>query len=707
MQGKRGAGTQRRSKNDLRDMMSRRSGLFQLSSFRVYFLHIPLSRPSTLPAHGEPPPRPRAAPSFAQIPYSDMQVRHHYHQTIHLLSCLCIATLILTSTLSSSSLFARADTLDAGVKLLATSPPYVPTPRAFGVSVIIENTVWYYGGAARNSLTSLVTDTADLFALPLNFNFTTASPPFVSHDSDATLFGSLAPPESSWQAACIGFDGNSFLVLGGYMEPNTTLLYSYSTVTHLWAKPLIVATAPPPPRYREWTIVLNSTVNARAFVFGGSTVVGLNPTWTNDLWTLNSSGVWANLTALGADQGTRLWPLSTVDHTAHMLANGRMVVVGGRTVDGKMGDLGNMWVFNTKAGTWERQKAGGSLPVNRAHHTSVMSGTSTWNATVFLNDVAVLDTSTWQWSIPTIIGTPPSVRWGHNANYALGQMVIAFGENPISGQDNSIYILDATTWAWTTNFSAIHGLPSFPHATTTVAVGGINTAVANVSQSIPHADSVPTGAIIGSIIGGVLIMVGVVGGILLHRQRRQKPDTESDQSGEPPAIVNPEPGPPAHRQSVDSNNFSVGYSPMLLPRIRSSMDRPSMDSNRNSVGYGPIMATRMRHSWTVPGHSSPLHTAPISAPSPTLSYADWATDVYRASLRASRRYREGSLESTAPILERAEGKQREKVPQDEPRQDGPSDERAIIEQDVEELYKDMEIQTIAVPKQVLYVVNRD
>lgn len=60
---------------------------------------------------------------------------------------------------------------------------------------------------------------------------------------------------------------------------------------------------------------------------------------------------------------------------------------------------------------------------------SILGGTSNWNATIFLNDVAVLDTSIWQWSIPTITGTPPSVRWGHNANYALGQMVIAFGRS--------------------------------------------------------------------------------------------------------------------------------------------------------------------------------------------------------------------------------------------------------------------------------------
>lgn len=285
------------------------------------------------------------------------------------------------------------------------------------------------------------------------------------------------------------------------------------------------------------------------------------------------------------------------------------------------------------------------------------------------------------------------------------------GENPISGQDNTIYILDAVTWTWTTNFSTAGGLPSFP--TTTVGgastATGVNTMAPNISQSIPPSDSVPTGAIIGGIIGGVLIIVGAVGGILLHRQRRQKHDTENDQN-EAPTIAVREPGPPAHRQSVDSYNFNVGYSPMLLPRIRSSMDRPSMDSNRNSVGYSPIMPTRMRHSWTVPDHSSPLHATPISAPSPTLSYADWAADVYRASLRVSRRYREGSVESiSAPILEGVEGKQAEGVRQSGP--SGPSHEKTIVEQDAEvdpeELYKNMEIQTIAVPKQVLYVVNRD
>lgn len=129
-------------------------------------------------------------------------------------------------------------------------------------------------------------------------------------------------------------------------------------------------------------MAFNPVASNVAYIFGGGAVVNApsdaapsaKPNWSAELWSFDSSGVWTNLTA--ADNNTQditEWPLPTVDHTAHVLANGMMIVVGGRTNDGLMADLGKLWVFDTKAQTWATQTVSGQVPMDRAHHTSVMS----------------------------------------------------------------------------------------------------------------------------------------------------------------------------------------------------------------------------------------------------------------------------------------------------------------------------------------------
>ncbi|RUS24593.1 hypothetical protein BC938DRAFT_473355 [Jimgerdemannia flammicorona] len=312
-------------------------------------------------------------------------------------------------------------------------------------------------------------------------------------------------------------------------------------------------------------------------------------------------------------------------------------------------------------------------------------GTSNWNATVFLNDLAVLNTTTWQWSIPTISGTPPSVRWGHNADYAFGQMVIAFGENPLSGQDSDIYILDTSTWAWTTTFNPSYSDPTpdptpVPDPTSTGTLDPSSTATPNsgvtstVGTYIPPSNFTPVVAIAGGAVGGALIIVGAVGGVLLHLHRRRTADADDM----PTVVVH---GPRS--------------------RSPSRMGRSSTDT----------YAMRKHLSWSdMPGQPSGANTF-LTPPSPVVAYADWATDAYmQATRRASRHYREDSGGSiSVPILEGETDREESESP---PLDEGVTIDTVEIdvdadEVDPEELYRHLEIQTIAVPKQALFVVNKD
>lgn len=251
------------------------------------------------------------------------------------------------------------------------------------------------------------------------------------------------------------------------------------------------------------------------------------------------------------------------------------------------------------------------------------------------------------------------------------------GENPVSRQDNNIYILDTTSWEWTTSFNTAHGPPSFspssiststaiPTASipiptfTPTTITTTSPSVSSVSSSpVPQTNLASTPTILGTSIGGTFVFFAAAGAFFLYRRRRSKAN------GAGQSFV------------IDRSTPPDRYSPDSYDRSRKHL------------------------SWNLPSE----HQGDSVAPPAPVAYADWATTVYRqASRRASWYYRDGP--SLAPLSEERIGlRDEEKAPEG-----GPTVERVMIEEDVidpEELYRHMDIQTIAVPKQVLYVVNRD
>ncbi|ORX67919.1 hypothetical protein DL89DRAFT_294457 [Linderina pennispora] len=136
-----------------------------------------------------------------------------------------------------------------------------------------------------------------------------------------------------------------------------------------------------------------------------------------------------------------------VGHTASLVSDRYMVVLGGRTRSGSMVGLDVLYVYDMLARTWTRRTSSGDAPKKRQAHIAavvndtmiVVHGGTNTNSSAAFGDIAVLDTQTWTWSTPSL---------GH-----MFWMMFGYVSDAASA-DKGLYILDTSTWQFTNRFSA-------------------------------------------------------------------------------------------------------------------------------------------------------------------------------------------------------------------------------------------------------------
>ncbi|KAJ2376084.1 hypothetical protein IW150_002187 [Coemansia sp. RSA 2607] len=152
-----------------------------------------------------------------------------------------------------------------------------------------------------------------------------------------------------------------------------------------------------------------------------------------------------------------------VGHTATMVNDSDMVILGGSDRAGLVG-LNVVYVYTASQRQWSRRTATGSIPTARQYHVAtvvnstliVIHGGANLNLTTAMDDVAVLDTETWVWSIPQV-SNAPEARFAHSASQAGPYMMLAFGRtvslpSSVASDDYGLYILDTTSWSFVTQF---------------------------------------------------------------------------------------------------------------------------------------------------------------------------------------------------------------------------------------------------------------
>ncbi|KAI9495036.1 hypothetical protein BDB00DRAFT_266955 [Zychaea mexicana] len=279
------------------------------------------------------------------------------------------------------------------------------------------------------------------------------------------------PPPNSFGRSVYIDGSDAMMLLGGITQDTNNQLvplqmYLYDFASGNWqpwagnsVNTSSNASLAIPPNRKEFSVSLDNQ-NSRVYVYGGS--VNQTIVW-NDLWVLD-------LSTMAYSQ----LPSSDVaryGHTTSLLSNGQLVVIGGvivtSTGDTGLASMGQLYIFDTRTSTWSMQNTtvtgGGLLPSTRSAHNAVVGandqivifgGDSGGDERTrrYINAVALLDTASWTWTVPTAQGIPPSRRSYAAAAILDGtHMTVAFGAS-LNMQYNDINVLSLDSGKWLQTF---------------------------------------------------------------------------------------------------------------------------------------------------------------------------------------------------------------------------------------------------------------
>ncbi|KAG2214245.1 hypothetical protein INT47_000801 [Mucor saturninus] len=276
------------------------------------------------------------------------------------------------------------------------------------------------------------------------------------------------PNGTVYSKAIITADGQNMVLLGGMS--NSTFgrglplqIYNFNFATQTWSAHLqngvTNITEPIPANFvfnREYFSATYDAKNQKTYVYGGA-ITKLN-TIFNTLHVYDSE---FKATALKAT------PYGRYGHTTSILSTGQLVVIGGvNGATGTLADMTSVWVYDPSSDNWTGQNVSApqGTPSTGSDRTAVVTSDdkiilfggdsgSIQRTRQYLNSIAILDTKTWSWSIPSITGIPPSRR-----SFAVGgilddkHLTVAFGSSSNSYY-NDINTYDLQSGAWLQSFS--------------------------------------------------------------------------------------------------------------------------------------------------------------------------------------------------------------------------------------------------------------
>ncbi|KAF0549471.1 galactose oxidase [Gigaspora margarita] len=187
--------------------------------------------------------------------------------------------------------------------------------------------------------------------------------------------------------------------------------------------------------------------NGKIFVFGGANYINSTNLFYNDMNILDITNMtWSTQTQSQS-------ALTYLGYTATLLPNGLIVYIGGRSGS-------SSYVSPTDMA----QSASGSTIASRTLHSAVLTQDgniiiyggsihdSSGKIAYVFSDIAVLNTNSWVWSVPSVSGTSAPPLTCHSAALYKNYMIIAFGKtsefHPFA---NNIYILDIQNYTWVKN----------------------------------------------------------------------------------------------------------------------------------------------------------------------------------------------------------------------------------------------------------------
>ncbi|RUS18316.1 hypothetical protein BC937DRAFT_88931 [Endogone sp. FLAS-F59071] len=163
-------------------------------------------------------------------------------------------------------------TLPVLFALLAHAAAYTPLPQWGQTALLLNNTIYVYGG---ETLTAV--GLTSFFTLDVSIPWNISGPTWADHTSDA---GTVTVPQVAFGTMFRAYDNQSFYIWGGGSTPNTTLLENgfaqYNFATKQWSLPSSIANMP--MQRRSLNAVTSSS--GVAYIWGGigDSFTDVNPT---------------------------------------------------------------------------------------------------------------------------------------------------------------------------------------------------------------------------------------------------------------------------------------------------------------------------------------------------------------------------------------------------------------------------------------------
>ncbi|KAF0458840.1 galactose oxidase [Gigaspora margarita] len=321
-------------------------------------------------------------------------------------------------------------------------------PRWGHTATLINDTIYFVGGRTNDNRFTL-----DFISLKLSKEFPLISPPWIELDSTGM------PLTFDHSAVAAGINNTKIVVFGGGVDDPASAAMSsllvYDPKLSFWVRLTISST--PSRRFLHSAVILSNQI---MLIYGGEIGVetgNQNSLVLADLWGFNTSSLsgWQGFPSLANSPGMR------ERHTASIIGN-KMIIIGG--TDGKsLISMSSIYVFDSIAVNWTLITATGQVPSSRIDHSAVVlndsiiiyGGSGMDNITIF-GDVAVLNTTYWDWAAPPTTNTPMH-RFKHSATIFGANMIVAFGIiRPGIGpgtMDDQIYCLNLLNWTWLNNYA--------------------------------------------------------------------------------------------------------------------------------------------------------------------------------------------------------------------------------------------------------------
>ncbi|KAG0844286.1 hypothetical protein G6F18_002012 [Rhizopus arrhizus] len=227
------------------------------------------------------------------------------------------------------------------------------------------------------------------------------------------------PPEGTASSqAYVTSDLQNLVVMGGMSKSTVGVVSPLQISSYNFAS-------------QTWTSHTNrnQTVGSASFIYNRESFSATYDRSSQTTYVFggdNSSVVFSSLHKLDANfQVTPLTsaPEARYGHTTSILSSGKLVVLGGVASYG-LATMKQVMVYDPSSNAWTQQNVSGfsgMYPSTTADHVAVVNSDdqiiifggdsrSVERNRQYLNSIAILDTKTWSWIIPSIGGIPPARR---------------------------------------------------------------------------------------------------------------------------------------------------------------------------------------------------------------------------------------------------------------------------------------------------------